>query len=611
MTTQPIRTMQDLLNALPRLGYSKATINQIRPRIKDCAKIYNAPLNRVSADLAAFESKWGKGRVGALAAGFKSVDHFLEFRKRVGGALARAQAPATSTAPRLPEWQRLCAFVKANSGPRKPLGPHRTHGVAVLADAMSAHGIVPAQVTDDTINLAAAPLKTVTRRTFKRGLFTVNDLVARRDAWPEIATLLPAAPIAQPGRVKSVPSPFRWGACPEAAQLWADFDRFVAEKRGTDDLGRPIPERDSEFKASTARTYENAVTNATGLLSRSGDLQPCDAPRLRDICCLRGIQRFAEFWQVRMFDGDVRKDAGTLHLNVERLAHIAQHQGFLTKMDTKKPKQVRDKIRKAATHRNKMSAPRLAWIKAFARSPAQKRAVHAMPESLMRQAQVDLDRWDELERKKRHKQRMRALKLGIAAVQAALLFRGSAVRAGNLRGLTFRGTDAQLLLCPDSGDVRISIPGHLVKTGAEIDADADDDARPVIDWYLAEIRPRLIDDHPYGRGLVDSDFLFPSTRSDRPMEETTFAEHYRVGVEAVGLDMTLHQARHVTAYFILDADPNALGLAAAILGIDPGTVRDHYAWMDSMKAVAKGRELLREARKAARKHRKGNHNVAA
>ena len=611
MTNRPIRTMQDLLEALPHLGYSKATINQIRPRIRDCAHIYNAPLHRIPADVACFEEKWGKGRVGALAAGFKSHDHFLEFRKRVGGALARVQAPTAATVSRGPDWQRLCDFVEANSGPGKPLGPHRIHGVGAVADPMSAAGIAPAEMTDADVARAAAPLKTKARRTFKGGIDTLNELVARREAWPEIVALLPAAPLSQPDRVKAVPSPFRRGAGPHVVQLWSDFDRFVAEKRGTDDLGRPVPERESGFKARSADTYEAAVTNAAGLLARSGELQPGAAPRLRDICSLAAIQRVAELWQVRMLDGDVRKDASTLHLNVERLAHIAKHQESLTKKDAKKLKKVRDKVRKAAKNRNRMSAPRLAWIKAYARSPAQKRAVHAMPENLMRQAQKILDDWDRLKRVKKHKQRMRALKLGIAAVQAAVLFRGSAVRAGNLRGLTFRGTETQLLLCPDSGDVRISIPGHLVKTGADIEAEADDDARHVVDWYLREIRPRLIGDHPYGRGLVDSDFLFPSSRQKQPMEETTFAEHYRVGVEAVGLDMTLHQARHVTAYFILDADPNALGVAAAVLGIEPGTVRDHYAWMDSMKAVAKGRELLRQSRKAARKHRRGNNNVAA
>ena len=145
----------------------------------------------------------------------------------------------------------------------------------------------------------------------------------------------------------------------------------------------------------------------------------------------------------------------------------------------KKLKKVRDKVRKAAKNWDKMSAPRLAWIKAFARSPAQKRAVHSMPESLMRRAKTILDQWDELKRAKKHKQRMRALKLGVAAVQSAILFRGSAVRAGNLRGLTFRGEDAQLFLCPDSADVDISIPAHLVKTGVEIEAEAEADARPV------------------------------------------------------------------------------------------------------------------------------------
>ena len=256
MSHRPIRTMQELLEALPHLGYSTATINQIRPRIKDCAKVYNAPLNRIDADLAAFEERWGKGRVGALAAGFKSHDHFLEFRKRVGGALARAQVPAAATVSRGPDWQSLCDFVEAKSGPRKPLGPHRIHGVAAVADAMSAAGVAPAEMTDAAIERAAAPLKTKARRTFKRGIETVNEVGARSGEWPEMAALLPAAPLAQPDRVKAVPSPFRRGAGPHVAQLWADFDRFVAEKRGTDDLGRSIPERDGERKRVTVRGRE-------------------------------------------------------------------------------------------------------------------------------------------------------------------------------------------------------------------------------------------------------------------------------------------------------------------------------------------------------------------
>ncbi len=104
---------------------------------------------------------------------------------------------------------------------------------------------------------------------------------------------------------------------------------------------------------------------------------------------------------------------------------------------------------------------------------------------------------------------------------------------------------------------------------------------------------------------MDSDFLFPSTRADRPMEETTFAKHYACGVEAVGLDMTLHQARQVTGFFILSIEPSAIALVAAVLCNSIEVAEAHYAWMDGVKAGREARKLLRQARAAARKHQKG------
>jgi hypothetical protein len=200
---------------------------------------------------------------------------------------------------------------------------------------------------------------------------------------------------------------------------------------------------------------------------------------------------------------------------------------------------------------------------------------------------------------------MRALSLGMAAVVAAVLFRGSPVRARNVRGLTFRGDGCQLFLHPAEGEARLSIPGELVKNGEPIAADLDADAGPVVEWYLEQVRPKLVGDHPYRARLVDSDFLFPSTRADRPLEETAFARHYALGVEAVGLDMTLHQARGITGWLILSEDPSALGLVAELLGDEIATVEAHYAWLDGVKAVREGRALLAEQRRRARGHRKG------
>jgi hypothetical protein len=125
-----------------------------------------------------------------------------------------------------------------------------------------------------------------------------------------------------------------------------------------------------------------------------------------------------------------------------------------------------------------------------------------------------------------------------------------------------------------------------------------------------EIRPRLIAEHPFNHPFLDSDYLFPST-SAAPMERSMCAGWYGFGCTEAGVPMTLHQARHISAYWILSVDPNAWADAAAVLHIDEMTVRKHYAWMNTKRANDAGRAKLREARKSARKHRKGEFDDAA
>ena len=84
-----------------------------------------------------------------------------------------------------------------------------------------------------------------------------------------------------------------------------------------------------------------------------------------------------------------------------------------------------------------------------------------------------------------------------------------------------------------------------------------------------------------------------------------FNRNFRDGLREVGFEMELHQARHVSAYFILSVDPNGWDDAAALLRVDVATARRHYGWMDTHRASAAGREKLREARKRANRHHKG------
>ena len=86
---------------------------------------------------------------------------------------------------------------------------------------------------------------------------------------------------------------------------------------------------------------------------------------------------------------------------------------------------------------------------------------------------------------------------------------------------------------------------------------------------------------------------------------------YADGCQEAGVPMTLHQARHVSAYWILKEDPNGWGDAAAVLHIDEMTVRKHYDWMSTQRANESGRAKLQTARKNVRKHRKGEFEHAA
>ena len=265
-----------------------------------------------------------------------------------------------------------------------------------------------------------------------------------------------------------------------------------------------------------------------------------------------------------------------------------------------------ERVREATPSHGQMSTPRRDWIRDFARQPAWQRAVLAMPDTLMREARGLVAHWQDLGQK----ERMRALHLGIAAAQAAILFRASPIRARNLRELTFRGEGEQLYR-DGEGCWRLSIPAEAVKNRRAIEAVCDDDAGPILAWYLAAIRPRLISGHPYGHDRVDSDLLFPSTRIGAPMDSSSFEDHYARGCAAIGMAMTLHQARHISATLILMADPGAWSAAAAVIGDTEATLRKYYAWIDTDRQTAEGRHLLQQARKAATSHRRGHHGKAA
>ena len=614
-----VRTLADLRAALPALGYSERMVERIRGAIDFAPKAYDgSPLDRIPASYEKFVERWGSGRVGAIPAGFETEARFKDWRKLVRMALGKAEGGRAAPAALMPDWAALVAFCEDHqAGAARRVPPNLIRSLGALGARASARGLGPAALTDGVVEMLFAGAVGKERRTLRCGLESFNKLVRRQNQLPEIAPLLPAVPLARPAPLKGPAARLRRGQ-PGAERLWCDVDAFLKHKREHGEVrGALLKAARPKVSQRTLQVYERAVTFALAGLDRAGAL-PVE-PRLADLVSVDALETVEDAWRDRMERGEVKTDATTLRMNMERLVHIAHWLEPKRKVAKKLRGHIRG-VRKTAPSSDTMSPARLAWIQAFAASPRQQRAVHRMPEALMHQAEAILVRWDRGEALP-PSARMRALELGTAAAMAAILFRASCVRAANLHGLKFRGEGATLLLAHEAG-AKVDVPGSETKTGAPVGGEIDDDGLPILEWYRNRIRPRLIDEHPYGKtkAAADSDFFFAGPRgrcaarpldrsTARPLDRTTLEARWRVGVAAAGLDMELHQARHVCAYLILDQDPNAWRPAAEVLGITEGTLRSHYAWMDRRKACRKGREHLRAARKGAGKHKRGRHET--
>lgn len=603
-------SMKDVENLLPGLGYSASSEANIRAAIRKCRVAYNEPdLARIPADLAAFESRWGTGRASHLARGFRSRAQFIRWRKDMRAVLRRTTLAPAPKPTLIEPWATILHLVRENQGRGRAFGTNSDITLDLVARAASAEGLRPLDLDPAWIERTHRRLRGEMRKSFRRGLRGLNRVIERKALLPGIAHHLPAAELPELTPLRDPPSPWlRRAGHPGMISLWAEFDAIMDRKR----FGAAGPQIDGEpaaFKDSSARSYERAVEWLLKNLDRAGLLDPGDGPGLADLITHANLVAATNAWIGARQGRGERTDRGTLHAHVTKLVHLATGYLGISDRESRRLLDLRRNRRIRTKSVGQMSADREKWLRDFDASPILQRAAHRLPETLRQQAQAVLDRLKG-NRPPKACEVMAALRMGVAATMAAVLFRASPLRATNLRHLRFRGENPDLLIDRDAGTVRIVIPGDQVKNGEDIDDDGDDDLLPILAWYLEEIRPRLVGAHPYNRPFRDSDYLFPSTNA-APMEKTMASGWYGTGCAEAGLPMTLHQARHVSAYWILSVDPNAWADAAAVLHVDEMTVRKHYAWMNGKRANEAGRAKLREARKAARKHRKGAFDDAA
>ena len=60
----------------------------------------------------------------------------------------------------------------------------------------------------------------------------------------------------------------------------------------------------------------------------------------------------------------------------------------------------------------------------------------------------------------------------------------------------------------------------------------------------------------------------------------------------VGVPMTPHQMRHGQTSLLLNAHPNEVEVIAQRIGDHPDTLRRYYGWLNALKLVERGQDLL-------------------
>jgi hypothetical protein len=201
------RTMQDIETLLPSLGYSTSAEANVRAAIRKCRVAYKEPdLARILADLAAFERKWGTGRVSFLAHGFKTKVQFLRWRKDMRAVLRRTTVTPVPKTALLAPWADILRIVRDEQGKGKLFGANSDLTLGRVAKEASAEGRLLDGLDAAWIDRTSRRLRGEERKSFRRGILAANRVIEHAAVLPEIAHHLPAMPLPEPTLLRDAPS---------------------------------------------------------------------------------------------------------------------------------------------------------------------------------------------------------------------------------------------------------------------------------------------------------------------------------------------------------------------------------------------------------------------
>lgn len=581
------------------LDYSPANRRKVLGSLRRCAAIYGVPATHIPVDPDRVTKRWGKGKVKSYPIEhFDTPEQFADWRSNVRGAMAQATgAKAAGQARRasLDDWAAVLATFDRVAD--LLFNVRQRPGLERLADCSRRDGIAPSQVTTaHVVRFRSLYCITSSQQT---SLVTGAQIFDDLRMVPTLAALMPAAPIgklpplrvdATGARLAATSPAFRaaWGACRAAISMGTPSALTGSSKsKSKGYMGQVdaalawLLESIAGFGVDTAAFTDprqlarpDWITAASKAIAdaydEDGELLDEDvAPRLS----LRSLQTYLQ--QLRTVFTTLGCDVAT--------ASIAKLLG--------------DEAFKGI---DGMTAANIAFCEALVRSPGKQAILFGMPWAMQARAQALLDRgWDTLT----DSERQATIRAGACAAAMLILIRCAPIRIGNLAAIPYKGAKRWLSAPPKGGLALLLIPGRYVKNRKEIRAHLQNDGKKnswaLISWYLEHIRPRIIAHN----GVSDESALFPGEKG--AIGTATLRDWIMLETAACGLPMRPHRVRHAIASILLNRNPGAIQMVAALLGDRVSTVEKHYAWMDLQKVVTGAQKLVPTAAAVLAEARRG------
>lgn len=568
-----------------RTNLSKSVRARYLGAIDEVGKILNRPLVAIPAELSLVEDRFPLD-------GF-DPDHWSTdaayrlFRRRLQAPLREflgVHAAQAALRAQEDDWTRLFAAIEplteGRVGKTATWHPMKLSALKTFALVARSYGWQPRDLSLNEAQRSDADFVGNKRAANARALQRLDQL----REFAELLPLLPPNPIGFSVEQRVPLLPAINPAWEVQFLTWID----AVTKTNWD----PVEQRFADEHAGHAHVMRSAFRTALRIGAEIGQIRP-DASDLKivladdEILCAIAGEMFARRTRSRK-NGRLKPRTSRKYLKA--LNQVRAHLGI----DTEIMKLVlaNNEVSREGKKADKCMTPKNRdFCESVVEKPALRRRFLGSFRLLRKEAEAILAQIAAEDRRPTGHEIARVRMLGTAACFAALEIGGAPIRVENAMRLTCIGEDAQIRI-PEKGrkPIKVLIPAELTKNKATIEFPVRLNKygyHDTICWYLRVIRPLF----PHA---ATSLYLFPAVKTPGAHLNPDFfgAEFAGLMRTVVNLPMTPHQMRHGQTSLLLDRYPNEVEVIAKRIDDTPGTLRQFYGWLNSMKLVERGQDLL-------------------